>query len=164
MTKYIPSWEGHHTTELYEKYPLQLISPHPRFSFHTMGDAKDSVINDVKDHRVLIDGYYYWIVRINSKDAQARAISENDLVKVFNDRGAVICAAQVTERVPPGTVHSYESAATYDPLGEPGHSADRGGCINQLTPSRMMVKHSHSMAANSCLVQIRKWEGEDTIQ
>jgi hypothetical protein len=28
----------------------------------------------------------------------------------------------------------------------------------------MMVKHSHSMAANSCLVQIRKWEGEDSIQ
>jgi trimethylamine-N-oxide reductase (cytochrome c) len=163
MTKYIPSWEGHHTTELYEKYPLQLISPHPRFSFHTMGDAKDSVINDVKDHRVLIDGYYYWIVRINSKDAQARDISENNLVKVFNDRGAVICAAQVTERVPPGTVHSYESAATYDPLGEPGHSADRGGCINQLTPSRMMVKHSHSMAANSCLVQIKKWEEEEGI-
>ena len=63
-----------------------------------MGDAKDSVINDVKDHRILIDGYYCWIVRINSKDAQARAIRENDLVKVFNDRGTAICAAQVTER------------------------------------------------------------------
>jgi len=160
MTKYIPSWEGHHTTELYEKYPLQLISPHPRFSFHTMGDGKDSIINDIKDHRILIDGYYYWIVRINSRDAKDRRIKENDLVKVFNDRGAVICAAQVTERVSPGTVHSYESSARYDPAGEPGYSVDRGGCINQLTPSRMMIKQSHSMAANSCLVEIRKWEGE----
>jgi len=164
MTKYIPSWEGHHTTELYKKHPLQLISPHPRFSFHTMGDAKDSIINDIKDHRVLIDGYYYWIVRINSKDAEARGIKQSDLVKVFNDRGAVICAAQVTERVPPGTVHSYESSATYDPIGEPGYSADRGGCINQLTPSRMMIKQSHSMAANSCLVQIQKWEGEESMK
>jgi len=164
MTKYIPSWEGHHTTELYGKYPLQLISPHPRFSFHTMGDGKDSIVNDIKDHRVLIDGYYYWIVRINSKDAQARGIKENDLAKVFNDRGAVICAAQVTERVSPGTVHSYESSASYDPVGEPGYSADRGGCINQLTPSRMMIKQSHSMAANSCLVQIQKWEGEEGMK
>jgi len=164
MTKYIPSWEGHHTTELYEKYPLQLISPHPRFSFHTMSDGKDSIINDVKDHRVLIDGYYYWIARINKKDAEERGIAENDLVKVFNDRGAVICAAQVTERVPPGTAHSYESSATYDPLGEPGYSAERGGCINQLTPSRMMIKKSHSMAANSCLVQIEKWHGEVEIK
>jgi len=164
MTKYIPSWEGHHTTELYAKYPLQLITPHPRFSFHTMGDAKDSWINDVKDHRVLIDGYYYWIVRINPKDAAERAIKENDLVKVFNDRGAVICAAQVTERVPPGTVHSYESSANYDPVGEPGYSVDRGGCINQLTPSRYISKNACGMAANSCLVQIKKWMGEESIE
>ncbi|MBC8274445.1 MAG: molybdopterin-dependent oxidoreductase [Chloroflexi bacterium] len=159
MTKYIPSWEGHHTTELFQKYPLQLITPHPRYSFHTMGDGKDSWINDIKDHRVPIDGYYYWIVRINSKDAEARGIKESALVKVFNDRGAVICAAQVTERVPPGTVHSYESAAIYDPIGEPGLSPDRGGCMNILTPSRPMIKKSHSFAANSCLVQIEKWTG-----
>jgi molybdopterin guanine dinucleotide-containing S/N-oxide reductase-like protein len=164
MTKYIPSWEGHHTKELYEKYPLQLISPHPRFSFHTMHDAKDGFMNDVKDHRVLVDGHYYWIVRINSKDAEARGIKENDLAKVFNDRGAVICAAQVTERVPTGTVHSYESSGNYDPIGEPGYSADRGGCINQLTPGRTMIKKSHAMAANSCLVQIEKWNGEERIQ
>lgn len=157
MTKYIPSWEGHRTAGLYEKYPLQLITPHPRYSFHTMGDGKRSWINDIGDHRTLLDGYYYWIVRINSKDAEARGIGDNDLVKVFNDRGAVICAAQVTERVPPGTVHSYEGSAVYDPLGEPGASPDRGGCMNVLTPSRPIIEKSHSIAANSCLVQIERW-------
>ncbi len=85
MTKYIPSWEGHHTTELYQKYPLQLITPHPRYTFHTMGDGKDSWLNDINDHRVLIDGYYYWIVRINPQDAEVRKDKENDLAKVFND-------------------------------------------------------------------------------
>jgi anaerobic selenocysteine-containing dehydrogenase len=160
IPKYIPSWEGHHTTELYTKYPLQLISPHPRFSFHTMGDAKDSWLNEVKDHRVLKeDGHYYWIVRINAKDAEARGIKQDDLVQVFNDRGVVICAAQVTERLPPGTVHSYESAAEYDPVGEPGNSADRGGCINILTPHRFITKNSSGQAPNSCLVQIEKLEG-----
>ena len=157
ITKYIPSWEGHHTKDLYAKYPFQLISPHPRYSFHTLGDWKDSTVNDIKDHRILINGYYYWIVRINSKDAEGLGIKEKDLVKVYNDRGAVICAAQVTERLSPGTVHSYESSACYDPIGEPGNSPDRGGCINQLTPSRMMIKKSHSHAANSCLVQLEKW-------
>jgi len=157
MTKYIPSWEGHHTTELYQKYPLQLITPHPRYTFHTMGDGKDSWLNDINDHRVLIDGYYYWIVRINPKDAEVRKVKENDLAKVFNDRGAVICAVQVTERIPPGTVHSYESSAIYDPIGEPGFSPDRGGCMNILTPSRPIIKKSHSVASNSCLVQIEKW-------
>jgi trimethylamine-N-oxide reductase (cytochrome c) len=163
ILKYIPSWEGPHTTELYTKYPLQLISPHPRYTFHTQSGGKNSIVNEIKDHRVLIDGYYYWIVRINPQDAAQRGIRENDLVKVHNDRGAVICAAQLTERIRPGTVHSYESSASYDPLGEPGHSAERGGCINQLTPSRMMIKRSHAGASNSCLVQIQKWEGEVSI-
>ncbi len=51
MSSYIPSWEGPHSTELYERFPLQLISPHPRYSFHTMGDGKDSSINDIEEHR-----------------------------------------------------------------------------------------------------------------
>jgi trimethylamine-N-oxide reductase (cytochrome c) len=159
ITKYIPSWEGHRSGDLFQKFPLQLISPHPRFSFHTMGDGKDSIVNDVKDHRVLIDGYYYWIVRIHPQDASEREIQERDLVKLYNGRGAVICAAQVTERIRPGTVHSYESSAVYDPLGEPGASPDRGGCINQLTSSRMIIEKSHSHAANSCLIQIERWRG-----
>jgi anaerobic selenocysteine-containing dehydrogenase len=123
-----------------------------------MGDAKDSWMNDVKDHRVLKeDGYYYWIIRVNTSDAAARGIKQNDLVRVFNDRGAVICAAQVTERVPPGTVHSYESCADYDPVGKPGESPDRSGCVNILTPSRYITKNSAGMAPNSCLVQIEKY-------
>lgn len=164
ILKYKPSWEGPHTLELYSKYPLQLISPHPRYTFHTQSDGKDSTVNDIKDHRVLIDGHYYWIIRINAKDAGTRGIEENDLVKVHNDRGAVICAAQLTERIRPGSVHSYESSANYEPMGEPGKSAERGGCINQLTPSRIMIKKSHASAAMSCLVQIQKWGGEESIQ
>jgi trimethylamine-N-oxide reductase (cytochrome c) len=113
---------------------------------------------------VLVDGYYYWIVRVSAADAEARGIKEKDLVKVFNDRGAVICAAQVTERMAPGTVHSYESCAIYEPIGEPGKSPDRGGCINILTPARMMIKKSHSMAPNSCLVDVQKWSGEGARQ
>jgi len=157
IPKYIHSWEGHHTTRLYNKYPLQLITPHPKFSFHTVGDGKESWTDEVKDHRVLIDGYYYWIVRINSKDAKERGIREKDLVSVFNDRGSVICAAQVTERLPAGTVHSYESCADYDPVGKPGESADRAGCINIVTPARYISKNACGQAPNSCLVQIEKY-------
>ncbi|MCP4753123.1 MAG: molybdopterin-dependent oxidoreductase [Proteobacteria bacterium] len=157
MPTYRKSWEGHHTKELFDKYPLQMISPHPRFSFHTMGDGKDSFMNDVKDHRVPIDGHYYWIARINAEDARERDIGANDLIKLYNDRGEVICAAQVTHRLPRGTVHSYCSSAVYDPIGKPGESADRGGCVNILTPKRFIIEKSHSSAANSCLIQVEKW-------
>ena len=157
--QYIPSWEGHHTPELAGRFPLQLVSPHPRFSFHTMGDGKDSWTDDVPDHRVLIDGHPYWIVRLNAEDAAARGIADGDLVKAFNDRGEVILAAQVTQRVAPGTVHCYESVSDYLPLGEPGHSPDTAGCINILTPKRFVTPTSTGMAPNSCLIQVEKWSG-----
>ena len=159
MSRYIPSWEGHHS-EAYSRFPLHLISPHARHTFHTMMDGKDSCVNDIADHRVLINGWYYWIVRINPRDAAKRGIHNNDLVEMFNDRGSVILAAQVTERITPGTVHSNESSANYSPIGAPGHSSDRGGCVNLLTPSRPIIKRSHSMASNSCLVEVRTWSEE----
>ncbi len=163
ISTFIPSWEGHHNEALYKKYPLNMISPHPRYSFHTMFDGKNGIINDVKDHRVLIDGYYYWIVRINREDAKERNIVHNSLVKLFNDRGEVICAAHVTDRLPPGTVQSAEGSANYEPVGEPGESPDRGGCINVLTPSRNIIKKSHSTASNSCLVEIELWQEEVAV-
>jgi len=158
MHKYVPAWESWHSP-LAQKYPLGMLSPHPRFSFHTMGDGKDSFMNDIKDHRVLVDGWYYWIVRLNSKDAAARGIKSGDLVRAFNDRGSVIVAAQVGERVQPGTVHTYESCAVYDPLGKPGRSADRGGCMNILTPDRYMSKYACGMAPNTAQIEIEKWDG-----
>ncbi len=158
VNRYIPSWEGRRTAELYDRFPLQLISPHPRFSFHTMGDGKDSVINDIADHRVPVDGFYYWIARMNPADAARRGIDHHDLVKLFNDRGAVICAAVLTERVLPGVVHSYASSANYQPAGEPGALVDCGGCINVLTPKRHMTEKTSASAPNSCLIEIEKWQ------
>ncbi len=159
MPMYIPSWEGHHT-ERFKKYPLAVVSPHPRFSFHTMGDGKDSFMNDVKNHRVLINGFYYWIFRMNAEDAEARGIKNGDLIKAYNERGAVIFAAQITERVPVGICHCYESSAEYQPMGEPGKSIDRGGCLNILTSSRFLSKYASGMTTEHCLVEVEKWEGD----
>ena len=159
VAKYIPSWEGHHTTELYSKYPLQLITPHPRYSFHTMYDGKESWMNEIPEHRVKAsDGYYYWVMRINPKDAAKRNIKEGDIVKAYNDRGTVLLSAQLTDRVPPGVTHAWESCAIYDPIGEPGESPDRGGCINLLTPHRFVSKNACGMAPGSALIEIEKWE------
>ena len=156
--QYLESWEGHHTTALFAKYPLAMVSPHPRYTFHTVNDLKDSWSNEIKDHRVLKeDGHYYWIMRVNSADATARGIADGDLIRAYNDRAEVILAAQVTERVKPGIVHSYESCGDYLPLGEPGHSPDRAGCINMLTSKRFVTPTSPGQAPNSCLVEIEKW-------
>lgn len=161
VAHYIPSWEGHHTTELVDKYPLQLISPHPRYSFHTMYDGKESWMNEIPEHRVMgKDGHRYWVIRLNPIDAEKRGIKSGDLVKAFNDRGTVILMAQITNRILPGVAHSYESSAIYEPIGERGESPDRGGCINILTPHRFISKNACGMAPNSCLIDVQKWEAK----
>jgi trimethylamine-N-oxide reductase (cytochrome c) len=158
IVKYEPSWEGPHSGELFERYPLQMLTPHSKYSFHTQGDGKSSFINNIPDHRVNVEGYYYWIIRMNPQDAAERGIKKHDLVKVYNDRGAVICAALPTQRLPRGVCHGYESAAIYEPMGEPGKSVDRGGCLNLLTPERTQTKSTHSLAGSHSLVQIEPWD------
>ncbi len=96
-------------------------------------------------------------MRLHPKDAAARGIADGDLLRAYNDRAEVILAAQLTERVPPGVVHSYESCADYLPLGEPGHSPDIAGCVNMLTSKRFITPTSPGQAPNSCLVQVEKW-------
>jgi len=159
IVKYQPAWEGPHSGALFERYPMQLITPHSKYSYHTQGDGKDSFLLNIEDHRVNIDGYYYWIIRLNAEDAAERGIGKHDLVKVSNDRGAVICAALPTQRLPRGVCHGYESSAMYDPMGEPGKSVDRGGCLNLLTPERTQTKTTHSLAGANALVEIEPWDG-----
>ena len=164
IAKYNPSWEGPNNKEQYQKYPLTMLTPHARFSYHSQGDGKDSFLNDIVDHRVKIDGRYYWTLRMNNIDAQNRNIKKFDLIKVYNDRGAVVCAAFPTNRLGLGTVHGYESCAIYEPAGEPGNSVDLGGCLNQLTPGRTQIKKSHSMATSSALVEIELWDRDTELK
>ncbi|MFC1932196.1 molybdopterin-dependent oxidoreductase, partial [Chloroflexota bacterium] len=157
VPRYIASWEGHES-EAATTYPLQLISPHPRHSYHTQHDAHTPWLWEIPSHRLMKDGFPYQIVRIHKIDADARDIMNGDIIKLFNDRGGVLGIAQVTERIKPGVIHSYESSGIYDPLekGKAG-SVDRGGCVNQLTPARMMSKNVAAFAPNSCLIDIAKW-------
>ena len=39
--------------------------------------------------------------------------------------------------------------------------ADASTCS---TPSRMIIEKSHSLACNSCLVEIQKWNGEEVAR
>ena len=159
IVKYEPAREGPHS-ERFGRYPLQMLTPHSKYSFHTQGDGKDSFLLNIEDHRVKVDGYYYWIIRLNAEDAAERRIKKHSLVKVYNDRGAVVCAALPTQRLPRGVCHGYESSAVYDPMGEPGKAIDRGGCLNLLTPHDSQTKSTHALAGANALVEIEPWSGE----
>ena len=157
--RYIPSWEGHRS-ELFKRYPLQLVSPHPRFSFHCHYDKHTDWLNDIPVHRIKKDGYAWWPARLHPDDARERGIRHHDIVRLYNDRASVLCIAVLTERIRPGIVHSCASSARYDPL-TPGRddAIDRGGCVNMLTSSRMLSQNAPGMSPNSCLIDIERWEG-----
>lgn len=164
LNHYIPSWEGMRNTELASRYPMQLIATHSRYSFHTHADGKNSAINQIEDHRALIAGHRFWLLRLNPADAAARGIGHRDLVKVYNDRGAVICATDITPLVAPGVLKSYEASAEYQMVEVAGETVEIGGCLNLLTSDRPQVRGTSSMAPNSCLVEIEKWANADVFR
>lgn len=157
INHYIPSWEGP-DSEIASAFPLQLVTAHPRYSFHTYNDGKNSTITQLPDHRVRVEDRHYWIISLNEEDAQARKISQHELVKVYNSRGAVICAAVISPLVRPGVVRGYESCAEYEPVDTERGRVDVGGCLNLLTPGRTMSRTADGIAPNSCLVQVEKWQ------
>jgi trimethylamine-N-oxide reductase (cytochrome c) len=157
INRYIPAWEGPRNRELAERYPLQLLATHSRYSFHTGVDSKGSITNDIAEHRHCIDGQYYWLVRMHPADAEARGIAHHSLVKVFNGRGAVVCAVDVSELVTEGVVKSFEASAEFRPVKVGDEWVDMGGSLNILTPSRSQQQHTSSMSPNSCLVDVAPW-------
>jgi anaerobic dimethyl sulfoxide reductase subunit A len=103
---------------LIDKYPLQMISPHPRTRAHSTM-FKVEWLQEIEPHRA-------WI---NTRDAEARGIKSGDEMIVFNDRGKIAIEAWVTNRIIPGVIAVTEGA-WYDPDDE---GIDRGGCPNTLT-------------------------------
>lgn len=103
------------------RYPLQMISHHYKQRTHsTYGNVP--WLKEVAPQEL-------WI---NPIDAAPRGIKPGDKVKIFNDRGASVIEAKVTDRIIPGTV-SLPEGAWYAP-DEQG--VDRGGCPNILTSAR----------------------------
>jgi anaerobic dimethyl sulfoxide reductase subunit A len=71
-------------------------------------------------------------VWLHPRDAHGRGIRDGELVRVFNDRGAVVLPARVTDRIAPGAV-SIKEGAWFTPDAE---GTDVRGCANVLTDDR----------------------------
>jgi trimethylamine-N-oxide reductase (cytochrome c) len=159
MAKYADCREGH-KSELYNKYPLQVIAPHPRFGFHTHYDQHNKWLWEVPEHRLVVDGNPYAVIRMHPKRAAERGVKTGDIVRVYNDRGSILCIAQVTLRLQENTVHCYGSSGMYEPEIPGECSTDKAGCINILTSGELMSKYVAGMAPNSTLVEIEKYAGQ----
>jgi trimethylamine-N-oxide reductase (cytochrome c) len=151
--RYIPETEGRYSKDILARYPLQLLTTHPKYRFH----GKYNGVSWLKElYKVKgPDGYEYEPVYMNSGDAKARGLEDDDIVRVFNDRGQILAGVVCTQRLDAGVIKcSYGSWD--DPLEPKSGALDRGGNANRLTTSRPMSKHHGGIATGSTLVEIEK--------
>ena len=136
-----------------KKYPLLMVSNHPRWKVHSQHDDMQW-LREIGTCKVKgPDGYAYQPIWIHPSDAGKRGIKSGDVVNCLNERGQVLCGAYVTERIMPGSVY-VDHGASYDPI-VPG-VLDRGGAINTITPHNITSKNVAGMAVSSFLVEVER--------
>ena len=97
-------WLGSADTE---RFPLHLISNQPRTRLHSQLDPGTTSVNSKIHGREPM--------RMNPKDAKTRGLKENDVVRIFNDRGACLAGVRITDNVREGVIE-LSTGAWYDPL------------------------------------------------
>lgn len=148
-----------------KKYPLPLVSNHPRYRNHAQNDdvtwCREIPTCKVKGY----DGYLYEPVWLHPTEAEKRGIKDGDIVKMYNERGIVLGGARITQRIIPGAAYQDHGARTdliaswsglkLDSTGT-GGVIDRGGNNNLIAPEQTMSKNYTGMCCNNFLVEVEK--------
>ncbi|WP_156418014.1 molybdopterin-dependent oxidoreductase, partial [Aureimonas sp. AU4] len=136
-------WLG---SPLARTYPIHLLTPQPARRLHGQMDWSAVSAQQKTDGRER--------VAMHPADARARGIGEGDLVRLFNDRGACLAVAALSEDVRPG-VALLPTGATFDPDGR----GDRNSNPNVLTRDIGTSELGQGCSAQSCLVEIEPLRG-----
>ena len=140
IPRYIETWESRNAP-LAAKYPLQLITIHLRRRAHSQYETLPW-LREIQRQEA----------EISPEDAEPRGIRDGDQIRVFNDRGATLLPARVTNRIVQGVI-AIPQGAWYAPDAS---GVDRGGSANILTPDEMSP--GGGFVTNTCLVEAeRAW-------
>lgn len=136
---------------LSSKFPLHLISNQPRMKLHSQldhGPASRSL--KIKGREP---------VRMSARDAAARGIADGDIVRIFNDRGACLAAAVISEDMSENIIELATGAWYW--TAEPGEDQplEVHGNPNVLTRDKGSSSLSQGPTAHSCLVEVERFEG-----
>ncbi len=131
-------------------YPLHLISNQPRTRLHSQMDCGAVSVGGKVAGREA--------VRLNPADAAARGISDGDVVRIFNGRGACYGGAIVSDALRPGVIE-LSTGAWFDPedaarIGSP----DRHGNPNVLTRDKGSSSLTQTCTAHTALVEVERWD------
>jgi len=132
-----------------ERFGLHLISNQPTLRLHSQLD------NGPVSRTAKVNGREpLWI---NPEDAAERGISDGDVVRVFNERGACLAGAVVTDVMSRGVLQ-LQTGAWYDP-DKPGEAGalDRHGNPNVLTLDKGTSKLAQGPISQTTLVAVERW-------
>jgi len=133
-------------------YPLHLLSNQPQSRLHSQLDC-----GEVSRSAKVAQREPVWL---NPDDAAARGIASGDVVRIYNDRGACLAGAVVTEAIRPGVIQ-LSTGAWFDPL-DPAEigSLDKHGNPNVLTLDKGTSKLAQCCSAQTALVEVERFDGE----
>jgi biotin/methionine sulfoxide reductase len=133
------------------QYPLHLLSNQPKARLHSQLDPGPvSRAAKIAGREPIL---------IHPGDAAARNIRDGDVVRVYNGRGACLAGASLSPKLLPGVVQ-MATGAWFDPVdpGAPG-ALDAHGNPNMLTRDVGTSPIAQSCSAQTCLVEIERYEG-----
>lgn len=133
-----------------EQFPLHLIANQPRTRLHSQLDHGAVSRNSKVQGREPI--------RMHPCAAEARGVSDGDVVRVFNDRGSCLAGVVVDDAMLEAVVQ-LSTGAWYDPLdpADPD-SMCKHGSVNVLTADVGSSSLSRGCTGQHVLVEIERYD------
>ncbi len=136
-----PKWYPARAESIEPRFPLHLVCNQPHQRLHSQLDYGDfSRSTKIRDREP---------VRINPADAQARGISDGDIVRLFNGRGCCLAAAVLSDSVKQGVMQLATGA-----WFEPHDRADETAMCIHGNPNILTRDIGTSKLAQGCTGQI----------
>jgi len=133
------------------RFPLLLVANQPATRLHSQLDfGATSLASKIAGREP---------VRIHPRDAAARGVSDGDIVRLYNDRGACLAGAVLSEALRSGVVH-LSTGAWYDP-DDP--DAEKPLCVhgnpNVLTRDAGTSRLAQGCIGQLCLIEMERYDG-----
>jgi biotin/methionine sulfoxide reductase len=138
-----------------DTFPIHLLTNQPANQLHSqLGQTSEGRANELNGREPVL---------INSEDADLRGIEHGDIIRLYNNRGAVLAAAVPTSDVAP-SVAIMSTGSWFDPShDEVDFGTDKRGNANVLTRDQGTSRLSQATSAQSTLIQIEKFTGDIPI-
>ena len=133
------------------RFPLQLVANQPATRLHSQLDfGATSLASKVKGREP---------VRIHPQDAAARGISEGDIVRLYNDRGACLAGAVLSEALRPGSRPAVDRRVVRPRDPDAVKPLCVHGNPNVLTRDVGTSRLAQGCTGQLCLIELERYEG-----